>query len=193
MRILRSSIVLVKKDGHFLLGYNKRGFSRDKWTGFGGVVQPKEDLKMCALRNTREQCGLTLEKLEKVGKIEVKFAGVQELVQMHIFVSDTFTGELQGDKRYEAHVVPRQRNPIQDHVGRRQLLVATHRRRQEDQRFLRLPKRSADLPGPQHRCIQQHQVPPSEESRASEGHFEPLIHQRTTPFWFYLYYVCKAS
>uniref|UniRef100_A0A0A9Y1F4 Oxidized purine nucleoside triphosphate hydrolase n=1 Tax=Lygus hesperus TaxID=30085 RepID=A0A0A9Y1F4_LYGHE len=98
MRILRSSIVLVKKDGHFLLGYNKRGFSRDKWTGFGGVVQPKEDLKMCALRNTREQCGLTLEKLEKVGKIEVKFAGVQELVQMHIFVSDTFTGELKETK-----------------------------------------------------------------------------------------------
>uniref|UniRef100_A0A161MKT8 Oxidized purine nucleoside triphosphate hydrolase n=1 Tax=Triatoma infestans TaxID=30076 RepID=A0A161MKT8_TRIIF len=94
MRILRSSVVLVKKDDQFLLGFNKKGFNKEKWSGFGGVLQPKEDLKMCALRNTKDQCGLTLEKLEKVGKVEVKFAGVQELVQIHVFISDAFSGDV---------------------------------------------------------------------------------------------------
>ncbi|XP_014255447.1 7,8-dihydro-8-oxoguanine triphosphatase-like [Cimex lectularius] len=98
MRILRSSVVLVKKDDQLLLGLNKRGFNRGKWTGFGGVVQPKEDLKICALKNTKDQCGISVEKLEKVGKVEVKIAGVQEVVQMHIFISDTYSGEVKPSK-----------------------------------------------------------------------------------------------
>lgn len=47
-----------------------------------------------SFRNAKVQSGVNVEKLEKVGKIEVKFAGVQELLQFHIYLSDSYSGDL---------------------------------------------------------------------------------------------------
>ncbi|CAH1400639.1 unnamed protein product [Nezara viridula] len=98
MRILRISLVIVKNENKVLLGLCKRGFNKDKYCVPGGVLQPKEDLQSCAIKNPKEQCGITIEKLEKVGKIEVKFAGVQELLQFHIFMSDSYSGDIKETK-----------------------------------------------------------------------------------------------
>ncbi|KAL1115924.1 hypothetical protein AAG570_005419 [Ranatra chinensis] len=93
MRIARYPAILLKKGDEVLLGLNKKGFSKNKWTLFGGFLQRKETLLDAAIRYLKEQSGITVEKAEKIGKIEVKFGGVQELIQIHVFLAETFTGE----------------------------------------------------------------------------------------------------
>ncbi len=43
-----------------LLGYKKTGFGRDKYTGFGGKVEPGEQVAAAALRELAEESGVSV-------------------------------------------------------------------------------------------------------------------------------------
>ncbi|KAH0632008.1 hypothetical protein JD844_020000 [Phrynosoma platyrhinos] len=87
------TLVLVVQPQRVLLGMKKRGFGAGLWNGFGGKVQPGETIEQAARRELQEESGLTVDSLEKMGKITFEFVGNTELMEVHIFRADSFQGD----------------------------------------------------------------------------------------------------
>ncbi|KAM4698490.1 oxidized purine nucleoside triphosphate hydrolase isoform 1-T2 [Rhinophrynus dorsalis] len=87
------TLVLVVQPPKILLGMKKRGFGVGRWNGFGGKVQNGETIEDAAKRELWEESGLTVESLQKMGQIKFEFVGNTELLDVHVFRADTYTGE----------------------------------------------------------------------------------------------------
>ncbi|XP_015277566.1 PREDICTED: 7,8-dihydro-8-oxoguanine triphosphatase [Gekko japonicus] len=87
------TLVLVVQPQRILLGMKKRGFGAGRWNGFGGKVQPGETIEQAARRELQEESGLTVDVLQKMGRITFEFVGNTELMEVHIFRADSFQGE----------------------------------------------------------------------------------------------------
>ena len=91
--------LLVQKGApaKILLGYKKAGFGRGKYTGFGGKVEPGEDIKAAALREMREESGLRVCEgdFERVGHLTFLFPSQTDWSQVvHVFLGTAWKGEL---------------------------------------------------------------------------------------------------
>ncbi|XP_025779138.1 7,8-dihydro-8-oxoguanine triphosphatase [Puma concolor] len=86
------TLVLVLQPPRVLLGMKKRGFGAGRWNGFGGKVQGGESIEEGAKRELQEECGLTADTLHKVGRIVFEFVGEPELMDVHIFRTDSVQG-----------------------------------------------------------------------------------------------------
>ena len=91
--------LLVQKGApaKILLGYKKAGFGRGKYTGFGGKVEPGEDIKAAALREMREESGLQVCEgdFERVGRLNFLFPSQPDWSQVvHVFLGTAWKGEL---------------------------------------------------------------------------------------------------
>ncbi|CAM4520423.1 oxidized purine nucleoside triphosphate hydrolase [Lepidochelys kempii] len=87
------TLVLVVEPQRVLLGMKKRGFGAGRWNGFGGKVQAGETIEQAAHRELLEESGLTVDNLQKMGQITFEFVGNSELMEVHIFRTDSFHGE----------------------------------------------------------------------------------------------------
>ncbi|KAJ8251135.1 hypothetical protein GJAV_G00217690 [Gymnothorax javanicus] len=87
------TLVLVVQPGRVLLGMKKRGFGMGKWNGFGGKVQPGETIEEAARRELLEESSLTVDTLVKIGNIKFEFVGETELLDVHVFRADSFSGD----------------------------------------------------------------------------------------------------
>ncbi|KAM6423701.1 oxidized purine nucleoside triphosphate hydrolase [Liasis olivaceus] len=87
------TLVLVMRPQRILLGMKKRGFGAGLWNGFGGKVQLGETVQQAAKRELLEESGLTVDTLQKMGQITFEFVGNPELMEVHIFCTDSFHGE----------------------------------------------------------------------------------------------------
>ncbi|XP_068940903.1 oxidized purine nucleoside triphosphate hydrolase isoform X1 [Petaurus breviceps papuanus] len=67
------TLVLVMKPQQILLGMKKRGFGAGRWNGFGGKVEDGESIEEGAKRELLEESGLTVDTLQKIGKITFEF------------------------------------------------------------------------------------------------------------------------
>lgn len=85
------TLVHIYNASEVLLGLKKRGFGAGLWNGFGGKVQPGEDIHQAALRELHEEAGIKLEALEPAGKAVFYFGGDELL--LHYFRHSTFNGE----------------------------------------------------------------------------------------------------
>lgn len=86
----------LRADGAVLLGRKRRGFGADKWNGFGGKIRPGETLAECAVRELKEETGLTAatKDLEWHGELQFRFEGNSD--QDHparIYLVHRFDGE----------------------------------------------------------------------------------------------------
>lgn len=88
------TLCIIHQHPRVLLGMKKRGFGAGRWNGFGGKVQSEETIEGAAKRELREEAGIEIEFLEKVGIIDFEFKGNPEILQVHIFKSNNFSGEL---------------------------------------------------------------------------------------------------
>lgn len=87
---------LLVKDDKVLLAMKKRGFGVGKWNGVGGKVQEGETIELAAVRETKEEIGVSInpEKMEKIGSVEFNFRDKPEWNQhMHIFLVRDWEGE----------------------------------------------------------------------------------------------------
>jgi len=88
------TLSIIHQHPKVLLGMKKRGFGAGRWNGFGGKVRGKETIESAAKRELREEAGIETESLEKVGIIDFEFKGNPEILQVHIFKAEKFSGEL---------------------------------------------------------------------------------------------------
>ena len=71
----------------------KNDINHDKWVAVGGRFEPGETPEECALREVKEETGLTMTDPQYRGV--VTFINDQyETERMHLFTSETFEGEL---------------------------------------------------------------------------------------------------
>uniref|UniRef100_UPI00398E9EA2 oxidized purine nucleoside triphosphate hydrolase n=1 Tax=Pristiophorus japonicus TaxID=55135 RepID=UPI00398E9EA2 len=87
------TLVMVVRPRQILLGMKKRGFGVGRWNGFGGKVQPGETIEQGAKRELWEESSLTAQSLEKIGRIKFEFVGETEIMDVHIFRTDSYQGE----------------------------------------------------------------------------------------------------
>ena len=91
-----TSLVHLEQDGCYLMLHRIRkdnDENRDKWVGIGGKFEPGESPEDCAVREVREETGLTM--------CSWSYRGIVTFVSdewgteyMHLFHSTDFSGEL---------------------------------------------------------------------------------------------------
>ena len=88
------TLCLIEQEGNRLLGMKKRGFGAGRWNGFGGKVEPNESIEEATIRETQEEAGVTPLQLRKLGIIEFYFLETKDLLEVHIFKSTLYEGEV---------------------------------------------------------------------------------------------------
>lgn len=91
-----TTLIYIEKDGKTLLLHRtkkKNDLNHDLWVGIGGHCEEGESPEDCALREAKEETGLTL--------TEYKYRGVVTFVSdkyegeyMHLFTSSDFVGDI---------------------------------------------------------------------------------------------------
>ena len=90
-----TTIMLLKKDNKLLLGVKKRGFGMGKIQGVGGKVEEGERIEDAAIRETYEEIGVRVTKMEHMADIvfdNLYYKGIPERHMMHVFVSTEWSG-----------------------------------------------------------------------------------------------------
>lgn len=91
-----TSLCYIEKDGKYLMLHRvkkENDENRDKWIGIGGKFEDGESPNDCAVREVREETGLTLDKLFYRG-IVTFVSDEWGTEYMHLFTSDCFHGSL---------------------------------------------------------------------------------------------------
>ena len=94
--MIETTLCYLEKDGAYLMLHRvkkERDVNKDKWIGVGGKSEAGETPHQCACREIWEETGLTAENLEYRGIVDFRCTGWPE-ERMHLFWSETFSGEL---------------------------------------------------------------------------------------------------
>ncbi len=92
----QATLCLLLKDDQILLAMKKRGFGVGRWNGVGGKVDESADKSVLdnILREAKEEIGVDLINLEKVGLFHFSFPHKPEWDQdVHVFVAREWKGE----------------------------------------------------------------------------------------------------
>jgi len=87
------TLCIIHNGDKVLLGMKKRGFGAGRWNGFGGKVDPGEAVEQAARREIKEEAGIEVKDMDKVGVINFEFQGKPGILEVNIFRSTDFIGE----------------------------------------------------------------------------------------------------
>lgn len=93
-----TTLCYIEHDGCYLLLHRikkKDDENQGKWIGIGGKLEENESPEECALREVREETGLTLTQYRYCGLITF-VSDRWEGEYMHLFHATSFTGQLTG-------------------------------------------------------------------------------------------------
>ncbi len=105
-------IYLENEAGEYLMLHRvkkKNDINRDKWIGVGGGFEHGESPEECAIRETREETGLTLTDYRYRGIVTFDCAGAEETQYMHLFTATAWTGELVECSEGDLEWVPKEK------------------------------------------------------------------------------------
>lgn len=91
-----TTLCYLEQDGRYLMLHRvkkEHDENKDKWIGVGGKFEPGESPEDCALREVREETGLTLTDWDYRG-IVTFVSDEWGTEYMHLFWSDRFTGTI---------------------------------------------------------------------------------------------------
>lgn len=88
-----ATVLLLQRDGEVLLAMKKRGFGAGKWNGVGGKPNPGEEISETAVRETKEEIGVTPLDLEKVAVFKYYFPHDDFGMQVWVFTTNIWEGE----------------------------------------------------------------------------------------------------
>ena len=106
--MINSTLIYIEKDGCYLMLHRTKkenDVNKDKWVGIGGKFEDKESPEECALRETYEETGLTLNNIRYCG-IVTFVSDKCETEYMHLFHSDSFDGTVNECDEGELEWVP---------------------------------------------------------------------------------------
>ena len=86
------TLCIIYEHPRVLLGMKKRGYGEGKWNGFGGKVEKEETIEEAAKREMREEAGIEISKMNKLGIVEFESQGDSEILEVHIFRAKKFKG-----------------------------------------------------------------------------------------------------
>ncbi|RMD51565.1 MAG: 8-oxo-dGTP diphosphatase [Ignavibacteria bacterium] len=92
-----ATLCYVRKDGKTLMLYrNKKenDYHEGKWNGLGGKFEPGESPEECAIREVKEESGLTAKSITMKGIITFPMFDTKEDWYVFLFVINDFEGEL---------------------------------------------------------------------------------------------------
>ncbi|MBR7146876.1 MAG: 8-oxo-dGTP diphosphatase [Oscillospiraceae bacterium] len=95
-RAVNSTLIYVERGGQYLMLHRTKkenDMNRDKWLGIGGKFEDGESPEDCALREAKEETGLTLTRWRYRG-IVTFVSDRWETEYMHLFTADEWTGAL---------------------------------------------------------------------------------------------------
>ena len=92
-KIINMTLCLVYNHPRILLGMKKRGFGAGKWNGFGGKIKEGEEVYEAVKREMKEETGVDLKDVWRVGVLDFLWAGKPDILEVHIFRGDNFDGE----------------------------------------------------------------------------------------------------
>jgi 8-oxo-dGTP diphosphatase/2-hydroxy-dATP diphosphatase len=87
------TIGMIRQGDKILLGMKKAGFGVGRWNGFGGKVEPDEDITAAMKREVMEECEITVEDFVEVGIINFYFEDKDLEPEVHIFDITSFSGK----------------------------------------------------------------------------------------------------
>ncbi len=94
--MLNTTLCYIQKDEKYLMLHRikkQNDINKDKWIGIGGKFEEGESPEECALREVKEETGLSLKSYEYRGI--VTFVSDDNFTEfMHIFWSNDFEGEI---------------------------------------------------------------------------------------------------
>ena len=94
MELLQTTLCYLEKDGAYLMLHRvkkKNDVNHDKWVGVGGKFEPGEDALACALREVREETGLTMHAPVYRGIVDF-FCDPWPAERMHLYTCTDFSG-----------------------------------------------------------------------------------------------------
>ena len=83
----------VLKGDKILLGKKMRGFGVGKWNGFGGKVEPDEEVDAALAREFNEECGIVLTNFEKFATIKFVIDTLEHDMICHMYQVHSYEGE----------------------------------------------------------------------------------------------------
>lgn len=87
------TLCIASKYPRILLAMKKRGFGAGRWNGFGGKLKDGESVEAAAKRETEEEIGISISKITRAGIIDFEFQNNPEILEVHIFRADDWSGE----------------------------------------------------------------------------------------------------
>ena len=108
MELLQTTLCYLEQDGQYLMLHRvkkKQDVNKDKWIGVGGKFEAGEDALACALREVREETGLTMLTPLYRGMVDF-FCPPWPAERMHLFTCTDFSGTMrecdEGDLQWVA-------------------------------------------------------------------------------------------
>ena len=88
------TLCIIHQYPKILLGMKKRGYGEGKWNGFGGKVEKGETIEQGAIREMKEESGIKISKMNKLGILEFIYQDGSGDMEVHIFYAKEFKGIL---------------------------------------------------------------------------------------------------
>lgn len=110
---INSSLIYLENDrGEYLMLHRvkkKNDINHDKWIGVGGGFEYGESPEDCAIRETREETGLTLTDYRFRGIVTFDCEGEKVTQYMHLFTASAWTGDLTDCNEGDLEWVPKEK------------------------------------------------------------------------------------
>ncbi|KAL5507489.1 hypothetical protein ACEPAH_6945 [Sanghuangporus vaninii] len=92
LKLFTNVFVCDRKNGRILLGMKKRGFGKNMYNGFGGKVEPNESPMEAAVRELKEEAGISAN-LEECGVLLFVNASTEYCHYVHMYRAYEYEGE----------------------------------------------------------------------------------------------------
>ncbi|MBI4779409.1 8-oxo-dGTP diphosphatase [Candidatus Falkowbacteria bacterium] len=99
---IKNLCYIINANGEALLQYKRRGFGAGKWNGPGGKIEPGETIERAAVREVKEETGLSVRNLKKMAELEFIFIDKDEWNQaVYVYLTKDYSGEITASEEGE--------------------------------------------------------------------------------------------
>ena len=96
MDLLQTTLCYLEQNDCYLMLHRvkkQHDVNHDKWIGVGGKFEPGENALTCALREVREETGLTMQNPQYRGIVDF-YCAPWPAERMHLYTCTRFTGTM---------------------------------------------------------------------------------------------------